>query len=123
MVDKRQNPFEPIRLIGTITEVDPTYAKANLPDAAKGEMQLVHGHKYAGVRVGDFVVIDSGEFATVGRIESVYLPERERFSVEPQLGKTKYSHPIGKIQLLSSLELKSGTIRGGIQSFPLLAVC
>jgi hypothetical protein len=49
--------------------------------------------------VGEFVVVECSEFGIFGRLISVKLPERERLSVEPELGVAREAHPVGTIQL------------------------
>ncbi|MGA2068050.1 MAG: DUF87 domain-containing protein [Thermoguttaceae bacterium] len=113
-------PFDPERLIGTVSEVGPTYAKANLPRAAILEGQWLHGHHLGAGEVGQFVVIECGDTGAFGRIISVKLPERDRLSVEQELGVTREAHPIGTIQLLTSLALRDGSVIGGISQYPRL---
>ena len=113
-------PFDSQRLIGTISEVGPTYAKANLPDAAAREGRWLHGHHLGMGEVGQFIVIECGDTATFGRIITIKLPERERLSVEHELGTTQESHPIGTIQLLTTVDLKDGGVAGGIYQHPRL---
>lgn len=113
-------PFDSQRLIGTISEVGPTYAKVNLPDAAAREGKLLHGHHFGTGEVGQFVAIECGDTATFGRIISIKLPERERLSVEHELGTAQKSHPIGTIQLLTTVALKDGNVAGGIAQYPRL---
>jgi hypothetical protein len=70
------NPFDSRRLIGTLTEVTPTSAKLNLPNAAQAEGQWLHGRRLGGGEVGEFVVIENADHAILGRIVSVKLPEK-----------------------------------------------
>lgn len=112
-------PFDGQLCIGTVTEVGPTYARANLPNAAQPESQWHHGHRKGKGEVGDFVLIEVGALAIFGRIVNIRLPEKERLTVEPSFGEKKDSHPVGMIQLLSTLFLQSGEVRGGIAQHPL----
>lgn len=113
-------PFDPQRLIGTVSEVGPSYAKANLPRAAILEGQWLHGHHLGAGEVGQFIVIECGDTGAFGRIISVKLPERERLSVEQELGTTKEAHPIGTIQLLATVALRDGSVTGGLSQYPRL---
>jgi len=113
-------PFDPDMCIGTVTEVGPTYAKGNLPDAATPEAQWHHGYQHRRGDVGDFVLIEVGATAVFGRIVNVRLPERERLTVEPSFGEQKPSHPVGTIQLLSTVILENPKVVGGISRFPRL---
>jgi hypothetical protein len=61
-----------------------------------------------------------GGCAIFGRIVNVRLPERERLSVEPSFGGNSPSHPVGTIQLLSTLSLETAEVTGGISRHPRL---
>jgi uncharacterized protein len=113
-------PFDPQRCIGTISEVGPSSAKANLPSAASPEGQWLHGHRLAAGEVGEFVIVECRDVGIFGRIINVRLPERERLNVEPALGSTREAHPLGTIQLLTTILLKSGEVVGGISQYPRL---
>jgi hypothetical protein len=113
-------PFDPQLCIGTVSEVGPTFAKGNLPNAADPEAQWHHGHRQGRGEVGDFVLIEVGGCAIFGRIVNIRLPERERLTVEPSFGGTKAAHPVGTIQLLSTLSLENAVVRGGISRHPRL---
>ena len=113
-------PFDSQRLIGTISEVGPTYAKVNLPEAAAREGRWLHGYHLGTGEVGQFVAVECGDTATFGRIITIKLPERERLTVERELGGTQESHPIGTIQLLTTVALKDGVVAGGIAQYPRL---
>ncbi len=113
-------PFDPQLLIGTVTEVGPTSAKTNLPHAASPEAQWHHGQRQGRGEIGDFVVIEVGDSAVFGRIVGIRLPEKERLSVEPELGRTRDAHPVGTVQLLSTVALHNGQVTGGISRYPRL---
>lgn len=113
-------PFDPELLVGTVTEVGPTSAKVNLPHAASPEAQWHHGQRQGRGEVGDFVVIEVGDSAVFGRIVTIRLPEKERLSVEPELGKLREAHPVGVVQLLSTVTIHNGKVTGGISQYPRL---
>jgi hypothetical protein len=113
-------PFDPELCIGTVSEVGPTTAKLNLPHAATPEAMWHHGHRHGRGEVGDFVVLEVEGTAIFGRIIGVRLPERERLSVEPEFGKRIESHPVGTVQLLSSIAIQTGKVVGGLSQYPRL---
>jgi hypothetical protein len=84
------------------------------------EGQWLYGHKLGAGEVGEFVFLECGEFAVFGRIINVKLPERDRLSVEPEMGKEAEAHPIGTIQLLATVAVGDGTVRGGVSLHPRL---
>lgn len=91
-------PFEDDRHIGSVIEVTPVSIRANLPLASKTEGLVLHGNYFGAGEVGEFVCVECGKTAVLGRINQVKLPEKDRLTVEPQLGKRPPSHPIGTIQ-------------------------
>jgi hypothetical protein len=113
-------PFDAQRLIGTVSEVGPSYLKVNLPRAADPEGHLLHGFRVGSGEVGEFVVVEVGDLAVFGRITLVRLPERERLSVEPQLGRSPETHPVGTVQLLTTVDVPTGVVDGGVTRYPRL---
>jgi len=114
-------PFDSDRCIGTVIEVTGTVARVNLPHAAAPGSRWHHGFKLEAGRVGEFVVIESGETAVFGRVTSVRLPERERLAVEEELGSRQEVHPIGVIHMMASASLVTGRVEPGVPSHPRLA--
>lgn len=113
-------PFDTARLIGSVCEAGPSYVKANLPKAARESAALRLGEPMPGGQVGEFVFIECGAFAVLGRITGVKLPERDRLAVEAELGKDREAHPVGSIQLLATLNLADGKVICGIAEHPRL---
>lgn len=113
-------PFDSDRYIGTVTEVLAASAKVNLPRAATPEGQWHHGARLGAGQVGEFVFIECGALALFARVLSVRLPERERLTVEPELGRNVEAHPLGTVQLLASISLEDGEVFTGIVDYPRL---
>jgi len=114
-------PFEENRLIGTITQVTASIATVNLPFAAKKDPLVYHANIVHGGAVGEYVVIENEDIAIFGKIIEVRLPERDRLTVEPKLGDTGITHPIGRIQLLANIPLQTGIVESGLSVYPRLA--
>lgn len=110
--------FEPDRLIGTVVEVGPDHVRVNLPLAAAQEPQMQHGERVGAGEVGEFVVVEAGDVGIFGRIREVKLPERERLAVELRMGREVEAHPIGRVQLLTTIPLAGGPPQTGIARFP-----
>jgi hypothetical protein len=91
---------DPDRYIGTVTLVAAANLQANMPYATANPERrgLARGV------VGDFVFIDCELVKLLGRIVEVRIPDVERLTVEPSLGETPSTHPIGRIQLLASVD-------------------
>jgi hypothetical protein len=111
-------PFEAARLIGTVIEVGPDHARANLPLAASREPQLRHGERVGAGEVGEFVIVEAGDVGVFGRITLVKLPDRDRFSVETRMGSSSEAKPIGTISLLTTIPLAGGAPMRGVTRFP-----
>ncbi len=122
MIEQRSPPypFENERYIGTVTQAGPSSVRANLPLAGRSGNKLHHGHRVAGGEVGEFVLIACDELALFGRVLEVRLPERERLSVEPELGDSPELHPVGTIQLLATVDVSNQSIQPGLSRYPRL---
>lgn len=109
-----QSLVDPLRYVGTITVVSASIAQANLPQAtARPEHRsLARG------AVGDFVFIDCESVKLLGRIIEVKLPDNERLTVEPSMGTPPESHPIGRIQLLASVDQRQKRLVRGLRAHP-----
>ena len=112
------SPFEHERLIGSVVESSPTAVRINLPLAAQPHGVLLHGNRFGAGEVGEYVCIETERYAILGRINKIGLPERERLTVEPQMGKSPISHPIGTVQLLCSVSLETANVIAGLTTFP-----
>jgi hypothetical protein len=92
-------PFEPSLFLGTVSEVYPDRATANLPSAAapsdaRSRIKAV---------VGEFVFIECELTAVLGRIVETRVPPGQRLELDDQIGKTtNIVNPIGIIQLLAT---------------------
>ncbi len=105
---------DPDQYIGTITFVSAAAIHANLPHAtARPERRgLARG------AVGDFVFIDCGLAKLLGRIVEVKIPDSERLTVEPALGDPPEPHPIGRIQLLATIDQVAQKLARGLKVHP-----
>lgn len=112
------SPFDPSRYVGSVTFISPDAAKINLPHAASVAPRQYSGYAVLGGQVGEFVFIEGEGVAVLGRITEVRLPDSERLKAEPAVGEKPDAHPIGFVQLLTTLELSSGRVISGIPSHP-----
>ncbi len=114
--------FDSSRCIGTVCQVDPTTVRVNLPHAASPLPDHHAGYSMPSGQVGEFVVIESEDYAVIGRITEVRLPERDRLTVEPTAEEdVADANPVGVIQLLTAVELSSGKTVKGIPTHPRIA--
>lgn len=110
----RINPINPDRYIGTVTQATAANVHVNLPNAAA----VLERRGLALGAVGDFVFIDCELFQILGRIVETKIPDTERLTVEPTLGKAGITNPIGRVQLLAAVEQRSNQLRRGLPGFP-----
>jgi hypothetical protein len=105
---------DPDHYIGTVTSVGPSSVQANLPQAtARPERR-----RLARGAVGDFVFVDCEQFKLLGRIIEVRIPDAERLTVEPALGTVSDPHPIGRIQLLATVNQNAQKLQRGLKTHP-----
>ena len=109
--------FERDRLLGTLFEVGPNECRAVLRRDSVAEGRWLHGAKFPGGRVGEFVVIECSEHGIFGKITHITLPERERRNFED---KPEDIHPVATVQLLTTFSPASAEASGGIVAHPLV---
>lgn len=112
------DPFDHSRYVGTVCRVRPGIIEVNLPHASTPTSSHVAGFPLLGGQVGEFVVIEGEEHAVLGRIFEVRLPERDRLSVEFEADTHQAPHPIGVVQLLTAVDLRTGNSLKGIPVSP-----
>lgn len=112
------SPFDPSRYVGSVTFISPDAAKINLPHAASVAPRQYSGYAVLGGQVGEFVFIEGEGVAVLGRITEVRLPDSERLKAEPTVGERPDAHPIGFVQLLTTLELSTAKVISGIPFHP-----
>lgn len=112
------SPYDPIRRIGSVINVSATELIANLSKAGSGEPGWSFGNRIAAGEVNEFVFIDVGETAILGRLVKVWIEGGERLSVDGLADKPLENHPIGLIQLLVSLNPVNGKNYKGIKQHP-----
>lgn len=108
------SPVDPELYLGTVTHVTASQVQVNFPQATArpGRRGLSRGG------VGDFVFIDCDRVKLLGRVIETRIPDAERLSVEPHLGKATDPNPMGRVQLLAAVEQGSHQLTRGIPAFP-----
>lgn len=105
---------DPDRYLGTITRVAAATVQANMPFAtAMPERRALS----RGV-VGDFVFIDCETIKLLGRITEIGIPDSERLTVEPKLGRSPETNPVGQISLFGSVDERQNRIIRGLPVHP-----
>lgn len=105
---------DPDYYVGTVTYVGASVVQANLPQAtARPERR-----RLARGAVGDFVFVDCEQYKLLGRILEVKVPDTERLSLEPALGSPPEPHPIGRIQLVATIDQAAQKLQRGLKIHP-----
>src|SRR5260370_39840236 len=112
------DPFAPELCIGTVIEVGPTTAKAKIPDATPPEANWRDGYRFQAGKVGEFVVVELDDAAIFGRIIGVRLSDD--FAPAHEAGISANHQSIATIRLLSTIELRDGTVEAGFSRYPWL---
>ena len=68
--------------------------------------------------VGEFVFVDCELIKLLGRIIEVGIPDAERLTVEPALGRTTETHPVGRILIFASVDLRQSKLIRGLRVHP-----
>lgn len=104
--------------LGTVTKVSATGVELNLPQAlaATGRRGIARG------TVGDFVFIDCDSVVILGRVIEVQIPDRNRPALERQLEHEPSVEPVGKVQLLATVQKTLKLVPGGQAVSPTQAV-
>lgn len=112
------SPFDRQRYVGSVCTVRPATVEVNLPFAPYPGSTHVAGFPLQRGQVGEFVVIEGEEHAVLGRLVETRLPERDRLTVEPTHERDGQPNPVGVVQLLTAVDLETGTPLRGIPISP-----
>ncbi len=114
------NPIDEALRMGTVTLATPQSVTINLPNAGAESALVYHGNLVPRGEVGEYVCFPRGEGIVLGRITKVELPERDRLSVEPRIGRSEAVDPIGTVALLTDVDLKGEEVTGAVSVPPRL---
>lgn len=100
--------------IGTVTSVTASEVELNLPRgfAAIGRRGVARG------AVGEFVFIDCDLVVILGRILETQVPERARPALEHQFQQEQNVEPVGRIQLLATVQKTTYVVSRGVEISP-----
>jgi hypothetical protein len=112
------SPFDRQRYVGSVCTVRPATVDVNLPFAPRPGSSHVAGYPLQRGQVGEFVVIEGEEHAVLGRLIETRLPERDRLTVEPTQEADRRPNPVGVVQLLTAIDLETGTPLRGVPISP-----
>jgi DNA helicase HerA-like ATPase len=105
---------DPSRYLGSVSFVAASTIRANMPYAtAQAERRSL-----AKGAVGDFVFVDCEMVKLLGRIIEVGIPDAERLTIEPSLGRAPETHPVGKILLFASVDQRQERLIRGLRVHP-----
>jgi hypothetical protein len=100
--------FDPREEVGVVFEVDPSSVKVNLHGGAAS-------HGGGRCEVGEFLILDCGAVAVIGRLMRVQLPESDRLGADKHEGSMA---PIGTVQLLTTIRVGTGEVVAGVELYP-----
>ncbi|MEI8698157.1 ATP-binding protein [Mesorhizobium sp. ISC15] len=106
--------IDPDRYLGTVTLVGASAVQVNMPRATANPERRALSRG----AVGDFVFVDCELVKLLGRIIEAKIPDAERLAVEPSLGRVESTNPIGKIQLLASVDQRTSRLLRGLKEYP-----
>jgi hypothetical protein len=112
------SPLDEARRVGTVTMAGPQVVTLNLPHAGSDTAHLHHGEIVPRGEVGEFVCFPRTGTIVLGRITRVELPERDRLSIEPRIGRSLPTDPVGHVALLTDIDLASEQVTGAVSSPP-----
>lgn len=112
--DNRSALIDVEKRLGTVTKVSASGIELNLPQAlaASGRRGIARG------TVGDFVFIDCDRVVILGRVIEVQIPERNRPALERQIEREPSVEPVGRVQLLATIQKTTQTVVRGILVSP-----
>lgn len=114
------SPFDSQRRIGSTIEVQATQIKINLTLAGQGKNLFVYGQALRVGELNEYVFIDIGTTAILGKLTKVWLEGAERLSVEQLTEKPYENHPVGYVQPLVTINANTGEVERGISQYPRL---
>lgn len=104
-------PFIRERLMGTVHHIDGTTIEALLPYAATS-VGSAFGERLPLGSIGEFIVVDVGDLAVVGRLLEIFTPGREHVKLTSKAQQMDEVQASGRIQLLCTLQLNGQWVRG-----------
>ena len=114
------SPYDNQRRIGSVIEVLASQIKINLTLAGKGVAHFVNGQQLRVGEINEYIFIDVGATALLGKLTRVWLDGAERLSVEQLNDKENENHPTGLVQPLATVKFSTGKVQRGISQYPRL---
>ena len=114
------SPFDSQRRISSVIEVLATQIKINLTLAGQGKSLYVYGQSLRVGELNEYVFLDVGASAILGKLTKVWLEGAERLSVDQLSDKPSENHPVGYVQPLVIVGAHTGNVERGISQYPRL---
>lgn len=114
------SPFDSQRRIGSVIEVQAANIKINLTLAGQGKSLYVYGQSLRVGELNEYVFLDVGASAILGKLTKVWLEGAERLSVDQLSDKPSENHPVGYVQPLVIVGAHTGNVERGISQYPRL---
>lgn len=107
------HPFTNDRLVGTVIEVEGSFANLILPEA-QNLPGTQFGERVGKGEIGEFLIIDVGGLGIFARLIQIGV---HSFVASQSSHTASRNSPVGRVQLLSTLDLGGKTLRG-ISKYP-----
>lgn len=112
------NPFDSARFAGYLSKVTPSLCDFHFPKYDLVNKFSHFGEELSGGIVGTFVVVEGESYGFLGKINEVFIPDKDQaFLNEKNLANSDL-HPIGKLELLMSFNYFDRKIQKGIDQLP-----
>ena len=111
------SPFDSQRRIGSTIEVQAAQIKINLTLAGQGKSLYVYGQSLRVGELNEYVFLDVGASAILGKLTKVWLEGAERLSVDQLSDKPSENHPVGYVQPLVTVSAHAGNVERGISQY------
>lgn len=102
------NPFNPDKYIAIVSRASGSQLEITFPN--------IHDPSSADIvsraEVGGYVLVGSGEHAVLGQLSEMWIPDGSNFDSSSSI------HPIGRVQLSSSIHVPSGKVIPGTGTMP-----
>lgn len=113
------NPFDSSLFLGYVSFVSPEFTKVHFPASSLLKKFTFDGEDFNGGLVGEYVVIESNNFGFLGKINQVFITEKERPGLSESSFKNNEFQPLGHVELLLAFDHYNPLdVKKGLTAFP-----
>jgi energy-coupling factor transporter ATP-binding protein EcfA2 len=112
-------PFNTDHFIGYVSRVAPQYIEIHFPSSGLLKSYNYGGESFNGGLVGEFVIVEDERHGFLGKINEVYILEKERSELSETTFKNDDFQPVGKVELFLSFDhFEPFDVKKGLSVFP-----